>query len=262
MAKKIEGKEEIVEQSPKETPSEVTPPEVEPPSYSQEEVDTQIKEKLNEQYSKLNKRLTRLGEENKRLRNHPQAPQQAGQLNILKAQAAELKRQSTEQGVVSPGIAQIEAQIIQEESRLQEETTNQYREAMISDHRDEVEATLGDMGLTMDSDEAKSVKAAFGRGTENGDFSRMYYHLGKVKSKEAEPTPKPTEEQVQVAARKLLEKTPGFKTHEGEPSGGSRQNYTMAEFRARETEIRSLPSGERAAARKELKNAFNEGRVT
>ncbi len=79
------------------------------------------------------------------------------------------------------------------------------------------------MGLTIDSDEAKSVKAAFEKGSKSGDFSRMYYHLGKVKSKPKEVVPEPVidDEAVQVAARKILEKEGKLKTHDGMPSGAS-----------------------------------------
>ncbi len=107
---------------------------------------------------------------------------------------------------------------------------------------------------------------------DDGNFdsakSRATRVIKSVKPKEVKAEVKLEDEEKRISdmaeakALEILKKTPGWKSHDGEPSGGSRQNYTMAEFRARETEIRSLPSGERAAARKELKNAFNEGRVT
>lgn len=92
----------------------------------------------------------------------------------------------------------------------------------------------------------------------------------ELKEPKKEEEPEMTEEEktekykkdVEEVARKMLEEQGLLKTETGIPSGGgTKKTYKLSELADVEEEISKLPIEQRKLARKDLKDAFKEGRI-
>ena len=222
--KEEEAEIEITEENPEEeTPSPDTLPE----TYSKEAIDALIKDALAEQYSKLNKPMTTLGQENKRLREQLSQPT-TGRGKLDRIYLEDLKARQTEFGESNPRltslISEAEREIIQQEQAEVYKTKVQAQQRTINTEREELEKRITDAGLSSSDEKLIDVWESFSVAeTQTGDFTfankRLDRIIKSVMPKEEKKEAK--EPDVEEGVRKEMEKRGLLNTDTGGPSASA-----------------------------------------
>jgi len=253
-----------------ETPKDETSPEAK--TYSEEEVkqirDEQKQEKDNalaDQYSKLNTRLSRLGEENARLRESPKSSQ--GMADALKSTIGVLESQVSEMGEVSPATRARLAETKQHLANLEQQASYERQEAITSGVKADLRRELDEAGIDPDSIQCDGIWDAIqianmSDGNFDGAKGRTARIIKSAKPEEDKKEVKPEEELsedhpiVQRALLKAMGKNPAFKIHEGRPTGAGTRSFTRDQIR----EI--TESGKYEENREAIEDAYKGGRIT
>lgn len=257
-----------------ETPKEEAQPEQETPEYSKETMDAlrvefeaDKKAALDTQYAQLNTELSRKGQE---IANLKRQPQSTSNVNALEAVLAAVDAGQGEYGD-NPKIQAAKVIIAQEKQKevlAQAEATrvSQYSEwvSFADSEKTKMEQKIRDADEDPGSEKFDRVWDACLIGkTSSGQegFDLANSRLDRI-IKQANPKEEKQEKVKDEDVRAYMEKKGLLKTETGTPSGtGGKKTYKSSDLAATEKQIASLPYEERREARKDLKDAFGEGRV-
>ena len=269
--------EQAVENQTNENPMGTPGNETQEKTYSQEDLDAYLnaqKEEIEataksvawEKYQGIQKTLSEKDQIIKGFqagKTQPQTPStlQQGMLELLKAQA----RESGDEAQIAR-IATLEQAVTREASNLQYQGEVKKYQDEHETHRGELDRKIKEAGFDPNDDMFLDVTEALENAYDHRNYGLVDRKLERIlktnpKQKESKPEVETEEKMRERIERDVLEKHGLLKPEKVSPSGSGKASYTLAEFRARETEIRNLPSSERAEARQELKEAYTEGRV-
>ncbi len=248
--------------------AEVTPPpEATPQTYSQEEADALKAVALEEgkelgkkeEFDRINPILSQQGADLKRLKEQPQ-PSRIKRDEIY---LDEMKARATETGEPNPRIAILETELAEERKLDVEKRQELIRgvQETIYSYAKRTET----VGLTEGDLDYWYIK----RWVEDGVYEPAELLLKKLEKekKPVETKSKETEDervkkQVAEELRAEMKKRGWLDTDINAPSGaGGKKTYKLSGLQNIEAQIAALPEAERKVARKDLLDAFKEGRV-
>ncbi len=203
-----------------EVQPEVLPQKVET-QYTEAQVQEMIKQAEDKQYAKLNQSLTKLGQENKKLRERGSSKVSPEFLTLMEQMA-------TGEYTNDPNfVAKVKG--LKEEETRKEALARM--EQVTGEAREKIEQKIKDAGFELDDDAFDAVWLQFKYNAfADGKFEEAEAKLDKKLSKMKKPAKEPKPQDVEEAARKILEEQGKLKTETGLPSGVS---SSFQEFESR-----------------------------
>ncbi len=244
-----------------EVKAEVTQETPAPKTYTEGDVKNLVKQSLDEQYNKLNKKLSEQGAEIARLRKQPPMPAQDDSfLNVI---LSEKKERAKAEGITDPAIAQLEAEL----SRRKAEAERQRVALILEDKKAEVYGQLKEAGVDITDDAViadveNTMEDEYWMG--KGEYKRTERVIKKIlkthkpaKSEEKEVPDKKVETEAQMRERierEVLEKHGLLKPETANPSSSHGRIWTQRE-------IDDMPMAEYKSRKAEMDAAEREGRI-
>ena len=252
------GEEVEVKQSA-EQPEGETPPVAEAKTFTQEEVDTMISEK-DKAYQGIQKVVGRKDRELDDLRR--QQPKQVGSddTSTLEIMLQDKKLQS-QYGESDPMIRALENEITKRKAVATQNQQYQAWQDWKVAEREKRQHAIVDVGEDPDDPKFDTVWDSFAIGVNSpeADLSdtdkRLGRILGKPKGKtKSEDEAQRIEARAEALALEKLKKTPGWRDHEGAPSGAGQRTFTPAQ-------IRNMSPAEYSKNKQAIDEALREGRL-
>ncbi len=264
MAKEKVGEAPIVEQPEKETPT----PEPQTISMTQAELDAKIalateagKTEANEEYKGIQRTIAQKDETIEGLRAKAGQPSQPSG-NLMRQMIEAMEAGQGEYGDANPKIATLKQAIATEEAREKQAGVYHQQETLSNQERDKMEARIREAKLDPTDEKFEAVwdKWEYGRDVSGyRGFDAANERLNRILKVDKPEVKKESDEEI---AARVLKKEGQLDTDTGgSPSSGGKKTYKSSELEAVEEQIAKLPFTEKAQARKDLLDAFKEGRV-
>ena len=260
MAEKVKGKEAEVKQPTEQPPAEA-PPEAETKTFTQEEVDALLVEK-DKAYQGIQRVVSKKVEEIEGLRT--QATESTGGVDTSALEfMLKDKRLQSQYGDADPMIPVLEAEITKRKNIATQKQQYQSWHTWKTTEKGKRRQLITDAGENPDDEKFDRVWDAFNIGVNSaeGDLSEADKRVARIlgtgtpkAGAKPEDEEKRISDLVDVELLARLKKTPGFKTHEGVPSG-STGTFNIADLEGKD--LTSLTKKEREGYLK----AFSDGAV-
>lgn len=263
MAEKEKGKET--------PPAEVEAPEVETPT-PEEQMET-LRTQLTEANTAKEQALALAAEKEKGFKSVQRQlsakkvipPSSTPQAQATQELISAIESQVREAGDTMSPTTQAKLNAARQQlATIEQQAAFERQDAVTAGVADDLRNDLIEVGIDPDDSKCDGVWDAIQIAKmSDGNFDSAKKRASRI-IKSAKPEekkePEPTEEQVQVAARKILEKEGKLKTHDGTPSGGGAKTYKSEEV-LKTLDNATMTPQEIHAQVVELEKAAREGRI-